>query len=258
MNLTKELEISQTAAQRAAEAILDIYHGRAFQVEMKDNKSPLTSADKKANDIIVKTLSETFPDYALLSEESQDDRRRLANKWCWIVDPLDGTKEFIKRNGEFTVNIALSYENRAVLGVIYVPVTHEMYYAVKGQGAYHVKNHHACRIYVSERKKDIRLVMSRSHASEQLQRVIDKNAITDIKKSGSSLKGCLVAQGAAEIYYRFNPTMEWDTAAMQCIAEEAGGIFRQLDDSEMLYNRENSLNSRGFYVLNCADNKLEL
>lgn len=257
MNLTNELKISQELAIEAGKSIMEIYNNIEIQVEYKDDMSPLTIADKKANNIIVNKLADMFPDYSILSEESKDDRSRLHNPWCWIVDPLDGTKEFIKRNGEFTVNIALSCRHKPILGVIYVPVTKELYCAVKGQGAYYSENGSIqIQINVSARKKNPRLIMSRSHASEKLQALIKNNNIRDIKESGSSIKGCLIAKGEAEVYYRFNPTMEWDTAAMQCIIEEAGGSFRQLDGTEMLYNRENSLNEKGFYVLNTKENKL--
>ncbi|MCD4779248.1 MAG: 3'(2'),5'-bisphosphate nucleotidase CysQ [Candidatus Omnitrophica bacterium] len=259
MNLEKELILSKDLALKAAALIMTVYARGDLRVTYKDNASPLTIADKKANDLIVAGLKGRFPDYAILAEESRDDASRLDNKWCWIVDPLDGTKEFVKRIPEFTVNIALACEQRVVLGVICVPVTGDLYWANKDQGAYYqAVDAEPKSIQVSglTDKTTLRLVMSRSHASEKLQALIDRYQISRIKRSGSSIKGCLVAQGAAEVYYRFNPTMEWDTAAMQCIVEEAGGIFRQMDDSEMRYNRENSLNDKGFYVLNKVENKL--
>lgn len=257
MDLIKELELAINLAQKAGQKIMEVYN-RSYEVEYKDDDSPLTEADKAANKIIVPALKDNFPQYAILSEESKDDRSRLENDWCWVVDPLDGTKEFIKRNGEFTVNIALSYQQRVVLGVIYVPVSGELYYASKDQGAYYKSkdDQEPRQIKVSNRTEDIRLVMSRSHASEKLQNLIDKHSIKQVRRAGSSLKGALIARGEAEVYYRFNPTMEWDTAAMQCIVEEAGGIFRQMDGAEMLYNRENSVNEKGFYVVNREENKL--
>jgi 3'(2'), 5'-bisphosphate nucleotidase len=174
------------------------------------------------------------------------------------VDPLDGTKEFVKRNGQFTVNIALAYQGKAVMGVIYVPVTGELYYASEGNGAYLRNESGDTRITVSSRTEDIRAVMSSSHGCEQMDRLVEKYHIKNYVKMGSSLKGCVIAKGDAEVYYRFNPTMEWDTAAMQCIVEEAGAIFRQMDDSPMRYNREDSLNSKGFYIINCPENKMSL
>ncbi|GAW94031.1 3'(2'),5'-bisphosphate nucleotidase CysQ [Calderihabitans maritimus] len=255
MNLEKELHVAKELAIEAGRAIMEIYN-QDFEVEWKTDLSPLTAADKKSNEIIVSRLLEAFPQYAVLSEETKDDKSRLANDWCWIIDPLDGTKEFIKRNGEFTVNIALAYKQKVVLGVIYVPAKGELYYAARGNGAYYQKDGSVKRLQVSQRRKNPRLVMSRSHASDRLRELIEKNNISEVKEAGSSLKGCMIAKGEAEIYYRLNPTMEWDTAAMHCIVEEAGGIFEQLDGTEMFYNRENSLNDKGFYILNTKENKL--
>ncbi len=260
MNLTRELEVSIKLAKRAGEKILEIYNNE-FDIEYKDDRSPLTLADKESNKVIVKGLKKEFPEYSILSEESKDNKTRFNNDWCWIVDPLDGTKEFIKKNGEFTVNIALSYKQKAVLGVIYVPVKDELYFASKNNGAYLINNCQLekanCQLLkVSDRKDNLRLVMSRSHASDKLKKLIEDNKklISETKSAGSSLKGCLVAKGDAEAYYRFGPTMEWDTAAMQCIVEEAGAIFRQMDGSEMLYNRKNNLNDKGFYIINKEEN----
>ena len=256
--LRKELEFSKKIAFQASEEILKIYQTN-FKVEYKDDKTPLTEADKRSNEIIVNNLLKEFPDYAILSEEFEDDKSRLNNKWCWIIDPLDGTKEFLKKNNEFTINIALSYEHKVILGVVFIPVTKEIYYATVKNGAFYEKNGFVKRIEVSNRTKDLVLVKSRSHSSEKLNKLIEsnKNLITKIITSGSSIKGCMVARGNADIYYRFGPTMEWDTAAVHCIIEEAGGIFKQLDDSEMLYNRENSINEKGFYIINNIKNKLQ-
>jgi 3'(2'), 5'-bisphosphate nucleotidase len=262
MNLEKELEVSKKAAIEAGYAIMDVYNNAEdMEITYKDGHMPLTAADKAANRIIVKALREAFPDYAILSEEEKDDLSRLDNDYCFIVDPLDGTKEFIKRNGQFTVNIALSYQHRSIMGVIYVPVTGELYYAAQGQGAYldhQDKTGIKLRVSDCTAMSELRMVMSSSHGSEKMERLLKKYNITNFVKMGSSLKGCVVAKGEAELYYRFNPTMEWDTAAMQCITEEAGAIFRQMDDTPMLYNREDSLNAKGFYIINSLENKLEV
>lgn len=250
------LEVAKGAAVAAGEKIMEFYQ-KESTVQYKSDSSPVTAADQAANNIITQTLTNYFPQHAILSEESQDDGRRLENDWCWIIDPLDGTKEFIHGNGEFTVNIALTFRHRVVLGVIAVPVSKELYYAVQGEGAYVEKNGQVEKLQVSARRENLRLVMSRSHPSERLDELIRKNQISEVKRAGSSLKGCLVASGDAELYYRFNPTMEWDTAAMQCIVEEAGGVFRQMDDAELLYNRSNSRNDKGFYVLNQMENKMQ-
>lgn len=256
----KELEVAKEAAIKAGLAIMEIYNDTEdMQVEYKDGNMPLTAADKASNAIIVQALRQAFPEYAILSEEEKDSKERLNNDYCFVVDPLDGTKEFIKRNGQFTVNIALAYKHRTVMGVIYVPVTQELYFASQGQGAYlQEKEGEVQKIQVSDNKdiSSLRIVLSGSHGCAQMDALLEKYQLTNFVKIGSSLKGCMVARGTADVYYRHNPTMEWDTAAMQCIVEEAGGIFRQMDNTEMLYNRENSLNDKGFYAINCQENYL--
>lgn len=255
----KELEISKVAAIKAGEAIMEIYNDADdMQIEYKDGNMPLTAADKEANRVIVEFLQQNFPTYAILSEEMKDNLDRLKNDLCFIVDPLDGTKEFIKRNGQFTVNIALSYKHISVMGTIYVPVTGELYYAVQGQGAYRQsKDGNIEDLHVSDNVDipALRVVMSNSHSCSEMNKLLEKYQLINFMQIGSSLKGCMVASGQADVYYRFNPTMEWDTAAMQCIAEEAGAIFKQMDGSDMTYNRENSLNSKGFYIINRLENR---
>lgn len=256
----KELEVCKKAAIAAGGAIMEIYNGAEdMQVEYKDGDMPLTVADKAANAVIVTMLREHFPEYAILSEEEKDNLSRLSNDFCFVVDPLDGTKEFIKRNGQFTVNIALAYQQHSVMGVIYVPVTGELYYAAQGDGAYKLRADGALeKLHVSDNVEvsSLRVVLSNSHGCKQMEELLEKYCLTNFVKVGSSLKGCMVASGEADVYFRHNPTMEWDTAAMQCVVEEAGGIFRQLDGTEMLYNRENSLNDKGFYAINCERNCL--
>ena len=256
----KELAIAKEAAKKAGAEIMKVYESNFTDtVEYKTDNSPLTNADKASNDLIVNMLKDFFPDYAILSEEEKDDRKRLDNPLCFIIDPLDGTKEFIKRNGQFTVNIALAYEHRTVMGVIYVPVTGDLYYASQGDGSYLLNAEgEKERLHVSGNTDHSKLkaVASSSHLSEKMEQMIEKYKIKNLMYIGSSLKGCLVAKGDADIYFRHNPTMEWDTAAMHCIVEEAGGIFRQMDDSEMFYNRDNPLNEKGFYAINNFDNRL--
>ena len=257
----KEMELAKKLAKEAGLAIMDIYNDEQnIEVEYKEGNSPLTAADKASNAVIVDGLKSSFPEWAILSEEEKDNLKRLENDYCFVVDPLDGTKEFIKRNGQFTVNIALSYKHESVMGVIYVPVTEELYYAARGEGAWlEDKDGNITRLQVSSNTDipTLKLVMSNSHGCKEMDELLEKYQFTNFVKVGSSLKGCMVAKGDAEIYYRHNPTMEWDTAAMQCIVEEAGGIFRQMDDSPMRYNREDSLNAKGFYVINREENRLE-
>jgi 3'(2'), 5'-bisphosphate nucleotidase len=255
----KELDVAKRAAVLAGQAIMEVYESGDFGIEAKSDDSPLTLADKAANRIIVDMLKAEFPSHAVLSEEEKDDLTRLENDLCFVVDPLDGTKEFIKRNGQFTVNIALSYKHRTVMGVIYVPVTGELYYASQGNGSFVEDDGQCIRLQVNAENKakaDLNVVMSNSHGAAEMDALIKKYGLKNYVKVGSSLKGCMIARGMADVYYRYGPTMEWDTAAMQCIVEEAGGLLRQMDDSEMLYNREDSLNAKGFYILNRIENKL--
>ena len=266
----KELDVSKRAAILAGRAILYVYENADdIEIEKKGDGSPLTKADKKSNGIIVDILKSEFPEYAILSEEEKDDKSRLDNPLCFVVDPLDGTKEFIKRNGQFTVNIALAHEHRSVMGVIYVPVTGELYYGAEGMGSFlsmveelrrgeDTKASEPVGLHVSKETdiEKLKVVASSSHLAPEMKEMIDRYNLKNLVMMGSSLKGCLVAKGDADIYFRHNPTMEWDTAAMQAIAEAAGAIFRQMDDSPMLYNRENSLNDKGFYVINTEKNRL--
>lgn len=251
-------------AYESGQIILQIYD-EDFEIDYKSDNSPLTKADRLANTHIVSFLKSEYPEYAILAEESIDNDERFSNDYCWIVDPLDGTKEFVKKNGEFTVNIALAHKGKSILGVIYVPVKDEIYYAFRNGGAYTIydyskDNNQAIKIQVSDNTEELTLLHSRSHKTSIIDNLIENNKekIKNVLCAGSSLKGCLIAKGEGDIYYRFGPTMEWDTAAMQCIVEEAGGIFRQMDDSEMTYNRRNILNEKGFYILNRIENKLTL
>ncbi len=251
------LDVLKDTAMKAGEIIMEIYQSD-FTVGYKEDMSPLTVADKKANEYIVSVLSKKYPEYALLSEELKDDKKRRENDYCFIVDPLDGTKEFIKRNGQFTVNIALVYQQRPMIGVIYVPVSKDLYYASVEGGAYKLDGDTQSlkKLHVSNKTEKLIWVGSKSHSSEKEANLIraHKSQIIEVVSVGSSLKGCLVAEQKADIYYRFGLTCEWDTAAMHCIAEQAGAIVRQMDHSELLYNRDNTLNEKGFYIVNHVNN----
>ena len=229
MNLKDVLKFCQGLALQADKIIMNVYTDDDIGVDLKDDFSPVTQADILANELIVSSLLAQDPFAAVLSEESADDKRRLANDWCFIVDPLDGTKGFIAKSGEFTVNIALAHKGQVVVGVVSVPVTGEVYYAAKGAGAFYEKDEFKQKLVVSDRVISPRMVRSKNHPDPKEDVIIQRHNITDVVYSGSSIKGCLVAHGKAEIYYRFGETSEWDTAAMQCIVECAGGIFRQGD-----------------------------
>ena len=251
LNTLKELAV------KAGEAIMEVYNTN-FEVNYKEDASPLTIADRRANAIIVEQLKARYPQYAILSEEEKDDKKRMENEYCFIIDPLDGTKEFVKRNGEFTVNIALSYSGTSIAGVIYVPVTKDLYYASEEEGAFKQDGTTGavCKLQVSDKTTDLIWVGSKSHSSEKEAALIQEHqsSIGETISAGSSLKGCMVAEGKADVYYRFGYTCEWDTAAMQCIVEQAGAIVNQMDGTPLTYNRENTLNDKGFYIVNRREN----
>jgi 3'(2'), 5'-bisphosphate nucleotidase len=238
-------------ALRAGRAILDIY-GSDFAVELKDDRSPLTEADRAAHAIIVeglRTLPERLP---VLSEESAareiEDRRRWQR--FWLVDPLDGTKEFIKRNGEFTVNIALIEDHEPVLGVVYAPVLGSVYAGAAGLGAF--KQSDGRRTPIAVRRpaaEPLRVVGSRSHANPELEAFLDSLGPHELKPMGSSLKICRVAEGEADLYPRLGPTSEWDTAAAQAVLLAAGGSMMDLTGQPLAYNARESLLNPHFLAL---------
>lgn len=262
------------AFYRASEHIMNIYK-KNFIVKYKEDASPVTEADEGANKIILDILHEAYPEWATLAEESYKDdrtnRQRLENPWCFIVDPLDGTKEFVAHVDQFSICIALAHYGKIEAGAVYAPTADVMYYAARGLGAYQVQTdgrtpplffHPKDRIHVSDRRENLIAMVSRSHIDEKTAALLEKGKqsgrIAEVISAGSALKGCGIAAGEADIYYRMGATMEWDTAANQVIVEEAGGIMRQLDQnrSEFVYNREDSLNANGFYILNKPENDL--
>jgi len=236
-------------AQQAGKAILEIYN-QPIKVEYKDDKSPLTAADKASNDVINEGLQRLYPQIPILSEENREVAFEERKDWdCfWLVDPLDGTKEFIKRNGEFTVNIALIKDGKPVLGVVDLPVKSETYYASTLIGAHKIIDGNSKEINTIKPTKEKLIVMaSRSHLNEDTQAFIDEQKkyfdAVDFISAGSSLKLCFVAEGKAHMYPRYAPTMEWDTGAGQAVAECAGASVTQAGTNKALeYNKENLLN----------------
>lgn len=239
-------------AQRAGERIMEVY-ATDFNVEHKDDKTPLTQADMAAHNTIVSGLKQITPTLPVLSEESARISFEEREQWqrYWLVDPLDGTREFIKRNGEFTVNIALIEDQKPTLGVVYVPVTKVMYFASLGQGAFKTlpgESPKAIQVRTCPTDKII-VAGSRSHASPSLQQFIEGLEVeVELVSIGSSLKSCLVAEGKADIYPRFGPTSEWDTAAAQCVVEQAGGYLTDLQMQPLRYNSKASLINPYFLV----------
>lgn len=238
-------------AEQAGHAILEIYQqdSDAFNITGKADDSPLTAADLASHQLIVNALQQLTPELPILSEEAADISWDVRQQWqrYWLVDPLDGTKEFIKRNGEFTVNIALIEHGEPVMGVIHAPVLNKTYYAAKGEGAFVKTATGVSAAKVSKPADVIRVVGSRSHPSPELAGYLAQFPEHDMVPVGSSLKFCLVAEGSADVYPRFGPTMQWDTGAGHIIALEAGARVSFEGIASKVYQREN-LRNPGFIV----------
>jgi len=233
-------------ARDAGAAIMNIYAGE-FNVELKGDNSPLTCADRASHEVIVAGLQQAYPQIPILSEEGRDIPYEVRKHWSrfWLVDPIDGTKEFIKRNGEFTVNIALIVDGLAVAGVVCVPAQAKTYLGIKGQGAWLTVSEQgpgAIRVRTADPAVGLTVVMSRSHPSPELEEYLHDIKVADALPVGSSLKLCVVAEGKADLYPRLGPTMEWDTAAGHAVVEGAGGTVTTVDGQPLTYNKENLLN----------------
>lgn len=260
MDLKKLLHVAIRAALAAGKKILEVYDSDDFDVTLKDDNSPLTKADLVSQKTIT-TILDAGSEYPILGEEGREIPYRERSAWetFWLVDPLDGTKEFVKRNGEFTVNIALVDGYKSVLGVLYVPVKDVLYYASAGSGAFRVEDAStfgaesiagaATKLpVVSDRKiPPVKVVASRSHFSKETEAFIAdikaEYGEVDLLSAGSALKICLVAEGLADIYPRLGPTMEWDVGAGQIIAEESGcTVLESSSEKPLRYNKENLVN----------------
>ena len=254
----KELKEAIFAGLKAKDKIMEIYK-KGFDVEIKEDNSPVTLADKTADRMIREHLSKCFPTHAFLTEESEDNQERLSNDYVWIVDPVDGTKDFVAKDGGFTTNIGLSYKHEVVVGVVVVPVTGEIYYATKGGGAFHRINGVDKQIHVNDKTEDLTVLRSVFHFNDEEKALIEKHSdkIKHIGKFGSSLKPCKIAEGVAEITYRMGGnTKEWDTAAFQIIVEEAGGYVLEPNGKPLTYNRVDVYNRNGYIVVNRKENIL--
>ncbi len=269
MNLKNLLYNSLLIAEKAGKEILEVYQSE-FYVEHKDDKSPLTEADKRSHNVIQEGLTK-ISNFQILSEEGKEIPFEERKNWktFWMIDPLDGTKEFIKRNGEFTVNIALINNNKPILGVVYAPVLKTYYFGAKGIGSFKLVEeklgkfqnleeviNNAEKLPINKKKDKIVVVASRSHMSEEtksfIKKIEEKYGEIELQSIGSSLKLCLVAEGIADFYPRLAPTMEWDTAAANAVVKEANGKvveFQEINNIEELnklpelqYNKENLLN----------------
>ncbi|UCG35516.1 MAG: 3'(2'),5'-bisphosphate nucleotidase CysQ [Candidatus Omnitrophota bacterium] len=263
--ISSDLEINKIfkIIKSAAAQILEVYN-TSFRWEDKEDRSPLTLADKKSHQTILNGLREVYPNIPVFSEEGKDISYEVRKQWeyFWLVDPLDGTKEFIQRNGEFTINIALLHKDNPIFGIIYVPVTGVFYFALKGEGAYKLENSERIGeienvtelVSISQKlplnissDRPFTVVGCRSHMTPETKEYFDelgkKYGNIDTISAGSSLKFCMLAERRADIYPRLGPTMEWDTAAGQIIVEEAGGEVLTVDNLKPLrYNKESLKN----------------
>lgn len=253
------LEKMLLASYKARQAILDVYKQADLHIEIKDDNSPVTIADKNSNEIIVNLLKKEFPSFSILTEESEDDLTRLNNDFVFIIDPLDGTKDFIAHNDQFTINIALSIKHIPFIGVIDIPMRNETYFAIKHKGAFLKRNDEIIPIKVNKKTCDLTVFTSNFHLNELEIETINKHrdVIKNIVSIGSSIKGCLISCGKGELSYRFSSnTKEWDTCAMQIILEEAGGFLVDKEGKPLLYNRQDVYNRDGYIICNSLDNLL--
>lgn len=249
LSITDLLQIARAAALEAGAAIMQVYTSGAFDVSTKSDDSPLTKADRAAHEVISRDLA--ISGLPILSEEGQHHPYELRQQWewYWLVDPLDGTKEFLKRNGEFTVNIALMHQSKPVAGLIYAPVPGSLYFGSAATGVYKEENGVKTHLvplpgrYTLEdllQKPDLTIVASRTHLSPQTEEFIRRFAGASTSSMGSSLKFMLLAEGKADLYPRFAPTMEWDTAAAHALLNALNrGIYQEDLQQELTYNKEN-------------------
>jgi 3'(2'), 5'-bisphosphate nucleotidase len=256
MNYVELIEPIVGLAREAGDAILEVY-ASDFDVQSKDDESPLTQADLAAHRRIVAGLTELTPELPVISEESGLPPFAERGGWptYWLIDPLDGTREFVSRNGEFTVNIALIADGRPVLGVVRVPVQGKTYVGCEGHGA-ELRNDGAepSPIHVAQSSaQPVRVVGSRSHRGASLDAFIENLGECDLVPMGSSLKFCVVAEGGADVYPRLGPTSEWDTAAAQAVVEQAGGSVVTLDGKPLMYNEKEDILNPHFVVIGAAD-----
>ncbi len=254
----KQLAVAIKAGELAKRVILEVYK-TPFKVEIKKDKSPVTDADKKADKIISEYLNQAYHEYAILTEESKDDIARLQNDFVWIVDPLDGTTNFVEKNDEFTINIALVHKHKVVVGVVIIPITGEIYYATDHGGAFYSVNGKIKEIHVSRNTNAIRVLLSRSHHGKKEEEILNKygSKIVDKKYVGAAIKACLIAKGEAELSIGLNDkTKEWDSAAPQIILKEAGGLFIEPNGTWPTYNRKDTTNRNGYIMTNKRKNIL--
>lgn len=258
MKYLQELTDAIDAAKRAMTVIMDFYRN-SFEIEIKSDNSPVTDADKASNRLIYDILKAKYPDYGFLTEEMADDLSRLQKENIWIVDPIDGTEDFIHRDDQFCINIALACRGEPTVGVIAVPATGEIYYAVKGEGAYYVASgtEKAERIHVSDKTDGLIQLSSVYHQTKEELSIFARHQdrIARLVKVGSAIKACLIARGEAEVSFRYGSgSKEWDTCAPQIVLTEAGGVFLTSKLEPITYNKPDVYNRDGFFMLNRIEN----
>ena len=237
--------------QRVSKKILMLYSEFSTPLTLKSDLSPLTEADLVSHDILNQYLKHCF-DLPILSEEAKDDPIRLEHDWVWLIDPLDGTKEFLNKNGEFTVNVALVYKKRSVLGIIAVPVHDEIYVGIHRKGAYLLKDSKKTPLHCSsiDQLSNARLSVSRSHVYPALKRILKQHKINRLIQKGSALKYCTIAQGKTDASIRKTPLMEWDICAADCILCESGAILTNFMGEQLTFNNKNPLLNKGILASN--------
>lgn len=231
------------------------YYKNGFDVEIKSDNSPVTDADKQSDLIIKSFLKDKYPTYAFLTEESNDDKARLNEKYVFIIDPLDGTKDFVAKDDMFAINIALVEEHTPVVGVVGIPAQNKIYFAIKDYGSYLLENDAFKRIYASDRTDNLVMSCSVFHSGKTDQEIFDKFQNRILKKHplGSALKSCLIAEGKVDCCFSSSGnTKEWDTCAPQIIVEESGGHFTTFYGDKIAYNREDVYNRNGYAAYNAS------
>jgi 3'(2'), 5'-bisphosphate nucleotidase len=250
------LEIAKDVAVQAGIEVLDIYDKGTFETYEKEDESPVTSADYRANEIIIEALAKLTPNIPIMSEETEIPPLQERQKWTryWLVDPIDGTQEFVARSGDFTINIALIERHKPVIGVIYWPCGESLYFASKNNGAYKrcqiETKQIAVRKFGVPSEDVIMIAISRRQSRERvLERLSDKRKYQTLPTGSCSLKACFIAEGKADVFMRLGVTGEWDTGASQCIINEAGGQIKAATFDELSYNRRNEVTNPDFVVL---------
>ncbi|AEE25094.1 3'(2'),5'-bisphosphate nucleotidase CysQ [Paraglaciecola chathamensis] len=255
-SISSLLDIAKSAAQAAGKVVMEIYDSGDYKSYQKDDDSPVTSADYKANEVILAILKRKTPHIPIMSEESDNGALDERKDWhrYWLIDPIDGTQEFIARSGDFAVNIALVEDNQPVIGVIYWPPGETLYFASKGHGAFKESRTENKRIHVRKfddpEQDPVMIAISRRQARENVMRSMSDHRTYQTYPTGScSLKSCFIAEGKADVFLRLGVTGEWDTGASQCIVSEAGGNILAHDFSPLSYNERNSVTNPDFIVM---------